>query len=155
VAPSRTYRDPHKELNVPDFSYTPKMTNDRSTLTPGWHPACLVAIADEETPPQWQMAAQSPRLWRWQFAVWEAVGQVPTASPEMQSAPTSQKFSPGGKVQASKAYVFTRKLLGRVIEPGEHINLDTLMPLPCQVLVARTNKNGEPIEFAGAGDALV
>lgn len=136
---------------MPDFSYQPKTTNDKSQLTPGWHPAFLMAIADEETPPDWQMAKQSPRLWRWQFAVWESPASMRDA-PEMQSTPTSQKFSPGGKYQASKAYVFTRKLLNRQIEAGEHVSLDPLMPLPCQVLISRTDKNGAPIEYANITD---
>lgn len=109
-------------------------------------------IADEETPTQWKMAMQSPRMWRWIFAVWESPAHVSQGPPELQSSPSSQKFSPGGKFQASKAYVFTRKLLNRPIETGEHVNLDPLMPLPCQVLITRTDQNGAPIEYANITD---
>lgn len=134
------------------FNYTPQTINDRSDLSPAWHPAMLMQIADEETPAGWQMAAQSPRLWRWKFAVWESQAHIPTTPPEAQSTVTSQKFSPGGKFQASKAFVFTRKLLGREIAPGEAIDLDPMMPLPCQVLVSRTDKNGAPIAYANIVD---
>ena len=137
---------------MPHFSYTPQTINDKSLLSSAWHPAFLVQIADEETPVGWQMAAQSPRLWRWKFAVWESAAHVQSTPPEAQSTVTSQKFSPGGKFQASKAFVFTRKLLGRDIQSGESIDLDPMMPLPCQVLISRTDKNGAPIEYANITD---
>ena len=137
---------------MPSFSYTPQTINDKSLLSSAWHPAMLMQIADEETPAGWQMAAQSPRLWRWKFAVWESPVHLTTTPPEAQSTVTSQKFSPGGKFQASKAFVFTRKLLGREIQPGECIDLDSLLPLPCQVLITRTDKNGAPIEYANITD---
>lgn len=137
---------------MPTFNYTPQTINDKSLLSSAWHPAMLVQIADEETPAGWQMAAQSPRLWRWKFAVWESPAHVQSTPPEAQSTVTSQKFSPGGKFQASKAFVFTRKLLAREIAPGESIDLDPMLPLPCQVLISRTDKNGAPIEYANIVD---
>lgn len=137
---------------MPDFSYQPKTINDPSKLTPNWHPAYLMQIADEETPPQWEMYKASPRMWRWIFAIWEVPQTVGQSIPELQSTPTSQKFSPPGRYTASKAFVFTQKLLGRKIEAGEHINLDPMMPFPCLVLVGRTDKNGAPIEFANILD---
>lgn len=125
---------------MPEFSYEPRTVNDKSALTEGWKPAFLYAIVDEETPAQWKMAEQSPRMWRWQFCVWEVQTLIGKQAPERQSAPTSQKFSPGGKFQPSKAFVWTCELLGRQIQPGERVNLDGLLPLPCRVKIRR---NGE------------
>jgi hypothetical protein len=138
---------------MPDFEYTPRTTNDKSTLTETWHPAFLVAIQDEPTPESWQMYAKSPRMWRWQFAVFNDAATLLQTAPERQSTVTSQKFSPGGgQAQAAKAYVFTCKLLGRQIQPGERVNLDPLMPLPCEVLVNRRDKLGQMIEYANITD---
>ena len=123
---------------MPVMEYQPRTINDRSSLTEGWHPAFLLAIEDEATPDTWQMFAQSPRMWRWKFAVWatpEAIAQTP---PERQSAPSSQKFTPKGRQPASKAYSWTVALLGRQIPPGEAVNLDPSLPLPCRVKVERS-----------------
>jgi hypothetical protein len=137
---------------MPAFSYQPaRSINDPSQLSENWHPAYLVAISDEATPEQWAMYQASPRLWRWWFAVWEHPSQLHT-TPECQTTPTSQKFSPGGKYQPSKAYLWTCKLLGRSFQAGESVNLDTLMPLPCKVYVKRTNTQGQPSEFANITD---
>lgn len=125
---------------MPSMSYTPKSINDKSQLTDGWHPAFLLAITDEPTPEGWQMAKTSPRMWRWTFAVWASPDVIDTVAPERQSAPSSQSFTPKGKNPASKAYSWTRELLGRDILPGEVIDLDPFLPLSCRVKVAR---NGE------------
>jgi len=122
---------------MPEMTFTPQSLNDKSSLTDGWHPAFLMAITDEATPDTWKMYEQSPRLWRWAFLVWEVPTLIPHQKPERQTAPTSQKFSPGGKFQPSKAYVWTCELLGHQIQPGERVNLDPLMPLPCRVKVRR------------------
>jgi hypothetical protein len=134
---------------MPAFTYTPRTVNDKSSLAPGYHPAFLLAIVDEEVPDGWQMKEKSPRMWRWQFAVFHAPEQIAQGgTPEHQSATSSQTFSPGGKFQPSKAYTWTCKLLGRKVEAGETIDLDPLLPLPCMVMVTRTKSDGTPIEYA-------
>ena len=126
---------------MPQMSYVPKSMNDKSSLTDGWHPAYLLAITDEATPPTWAMFPKSPRMYRWCFAVWERPEQVLAhEEPERQTAPSSQAFSPKGRQPASKAYLWTAELLGRQIQPGEAVDVDPLLPLPCRVKVAR---NGE------------
>lgn len=134
---------------MPVFHYEPRITNDKSTLTPGMHPGFLLAIQDEEVPDGWKMKEKSPRMWRWLFAVWP-VPEALTAGmrPEKQSATSSQTFSPGGQRQASKAYVWTCKLLGRKIETGESVDLDPMLPLPCWIMVSRTKSDGTAIEYA-------
>jgi hypothetical protein len=122
---------------MPEMSYTPQTVNDASALTMGWHPGFLVKIGDEPTPESWQMFAASPRMWRWHFLVWADASRIPHEAPEQQSAPSSQKFTPKGRQQASKAYSWASALLGHQIQPGERVNLDTLMPLPCRVKVER------------------
>jgi len=123
------------------MSYTQRALNDKSLLTDGWHPAFLVAITDEPTPESWKMFKASPRMWRWQFVVWSEPSQIGTQPPERQSAPSSQSFTPKGtKNPASKAYQWTTELLARQIQPGESVDLDPLMPLPCRVKISR---NGE------------
>ena len=127
---------------MPQMSYTPKSTNDKSNLTDGWHPAYLLAITDEPTPPTWTMFPKSPRMYRWCFAIWERPEHLTALEePERQTAPSSQAFSPKrGQNAASKAYLWTKEFLGREIQPGEAVDLDPLLPLPCRVKVAR---NGE------------
>jgi hypothetical protein len=136
---------------MPNFSYQPPSINDPSQLSEGWHPAYLLAITDEATPEQWAMYQASPRLWRWWFAVWEHPSVLHT-TPECQTSPTSQKFSPGGKYQPSKAYLWTCKLLNRSFNAGESVNLDELMPMACKVWVKRTNSQGQPSEFANISE---
>jgi hypothetical protein len=126
---------------MPSMVYEPKVYNDKSTLTDGWHPAYLLAISDEPTPESWKMYAASPRMWRWAFAVWPTPDAITQGPPERQSAPSSQKFTPKGRQPASKAYAWTSALLGnKQILPGESVNLDPLMPLPCR---AKIERNGE------------
>jgi hypothetical protein len=122
------------------MSYEPRSYNDKSVLSDGWHPAFLLAITDEPTPEGWKMFAQSPRLWRWHFAVWSTPDAIATQAPEHQSAPSSQKFTPQGRQPASKAYEWTCYLLARQIAPGERVNLDPLLPLPCRVKVVRKDE---------------
>lgn len=137
---------------MPQFTYQPRSINDPSQLSEGWHPAYLLSIADEATPEQWTMFESSPRLWRWLFAVWETPQHVQGTIPELQSAPTSQKFTPGGRYQPSKAYTWTCTLLGRTVQAGESVSLDDLLPLPCRLKVRRVNGQGQPIEFANLVD---
>jgi hypothetical protein len=126
---------------MPTFTSTPPGSGTgRSTLSEGWHPGFLLAITDEVTPRTWKMVEKSPRFWRWHFAVWEVPTLIGRQDPEHQSAPSSQTFSPGGQYQASKAYVWTCELLGRQVQPGESVDLDPLMPLPCRIKIRR---NGE------------
>lgn len=132
---------------MPEMGYETKSYNDKSSLTDGWHPAYLVAITDEETPEGWQMKAQSPRMWRWHFAVYATPEMIAQHQPEHQSAPSSQKFTPKGRQAASKAYLWTCELLQRQIAPGERVNLDPLMPLPCRVKVSRKDEYANIVDL--------
>ena len=125
---------------MPTMTNAPKVFNDQSLLTPGLHPAFLLAITDEATPEGWQMYEKSPRMWRWQFAVWDTPQTVTSDVPERQSAVSSQTFSPKGRQPASKAYAWTTALLGREIAVGESVDLDPLMPIPCMVSIERKNE---------------
>ena len=134
---------------MPTFTYTPHTINDKSSLSPGMHPAFLVAIVSEPTPPGWEMAKKSPVMFRWQFAVWESAQALAAGvAPERQSMVSSTAFTPKGNFQASKAYQWTSILLGREPAMGENIDLDSLLPLPCQLMVLRTDKLGKPTEYA-------
>ena len=108
-----------------------------SSLSDGWHPGFLIHISEEPTPPDWQMYQQSQTMWRWHFVVWQEPAVVTTQPPEMQSGLTSAKFSPKGRYQASKAYTWTKQILGRDIPPGQSVDWDTLYPAPCRVKVER------------------
>ena len=132
---------------MPEFSYESRTINDKSALTEGWKPAFLLAISDEETPPQWQMAKQSPRMWRWHFSVWEVSTLIGRQAPEHQTAPSSKTFSPGGKFQPSKAYLWTKELLGRDIQSGERVSLDPLMPITCRVKIRRNNEYANIVDL--------
>ncbi len=134
---------------MPPFTYTPRTINDKSSLTPGMHPAFLVAIVTEPTPENWEMAKKSPFMLRWQFAVWDSAQTLTAgAPPERQSMVSSQAFTPKGNFQASKAYQWTSILLGREPAAGESVDLDPMLPLPCQLMVLRTDKLGKPTEYA-------
>jgi hypothetical protein len=115
---------------------TPTVTP--SALSEGWHPGFLIHISEEPTPPDWQMFKQSPMMWRWHLVLWEVPTLIDKQAPEHQSGLTSAKFSPKGKFQASKAYLWTKQLLGRDTPPGQSVNWDTLYPVPCRVKVERT-----------------
>ena len=87
-------------------------------------------------------------MYRWHFAVWASEATIATALPEHQSAVSSRTFSPGGKNPASKAFLWTTALLNRRPNPGERVNLDPFMPLPCRIKIERTKNDGTPIEYA-------
>jgi len=114
---------------------TPPITP--SNLTPGRHPGYLLLISEEETPEGWPMRDQSPTMYRWTFCLWPDPSCITTIAPEVQTAVSSTKFSPKGKFQASKAYVWTSQLLGRQIAPGESVDYDTLYPVPCVCKIER------------------
>ena len=135
---------------MPEFYQQSSFTSDPSQLSEGWKPAFLCLITDDPKPDGWQM--KGTRMWRWHFAVWNSPEVIPNQAPEHQSAPSSQTFSPGGKNPPSKAYLWTVQLLGRRPQPGEHINLDPLLPLPCRVKVSRMRNDGTPIDFANIKD---
>jgi len=141
---------------MPAMVYTPKTYNDVSALSPGWKPAFLLEMADEETPSHFKMADNSPRMWRWRFAVYEVDTLIGRQPAERQSAITSQKFGPartlanGTPVQAARAYEWSEALLGRSIVPGEIVNLDPLMPLPCRVYVERKDQYANLKHLTGA-----
>lgn len=119
----------------------PTMTNRPpvapSALTPGRHPGYLLQIVEEPTPEGWPMAEKSPTLYRWFFALWEVPTLVDRQAPELQTGITSTKFAPKGKFQASKAFTWTSQILNKTIAPGESVNLDPMLPLPCSVKVSR------------------
>lgn len=131
---------------APEMSYEPRAYNDPSSLSLGWHPAFLLAITDEATPDGWMMHATSPRMWRWWFAVWSEPTLIAQVAPERQSAVSSQKFTPKGRQPASKAYLWTCALLRKQIQPGERVNLDPLMPLPCRVKIERKEQYANIID---------
>ena len=133
---------------MPDVVYEGGGLSDPSQLTEGWHPAALIELALEDTPPDWERAKRSPKQFRWFYAVWEAFADVTRTAPEAQSATTSTLFSPGGRYQPSTAYVWHSELLGHRPARGEHVNLDPLLPLACRVKIQRTDKNGQPSEYA-------
>ncbi len=132
---------------MPTFTIKPSSTNDPSQLTAGWHPAVLVEIADEETPDGWIMKERNPRLYRWQFRVWSRPEDMATQEPERQSAVSSQAFTPKGRNPASKAYTWTVELLGRMVLPGEAVDLDPLMPIPCRVKIERKEQYANIIDL--------
>lgn len=131
---------------MPEFGYAANSINDLSQLTNGFHPAYLMAIHREDIPEGW--VSYKPELsptenfhYRWCFLVWERADDVTSVLPERQSAISSKIFAPKGKKNpASKAYTWTCALLDREIVPGERINLDPLMPIPCVVLVERNEQ---------------
>lgn len=132
---------------MPEFKQeSSSFISDVSKLPQGWRPAYLCLISDEAVPEGWQM--RGGRMWRWHFAVWESPQHISSVAPEHQSAPTSKTFSPGGKNPPSKAFVWTCELIGRRPNPGESVNLDPMMPIPCRVKIARTKTDGTPIEYA-------
>jgi hypothetical protein len=117
------------------FSYTVKTINDPSNLPEGWRPAILLDVTEEDTPQNWQMHEKSPRMKRWHFAVWSDVSQIGHVAPEHQTAPSSTIFSPGGRNPASKAFVWTKELLGCEIFPGQDVSLHP--PIACRVKIKR------------------
>lgn len=127
------------------MTHTPQFFSEPSALIAGVHPAFLMAITEEATPPTWEMFKKSPRLYRWNFAVAHSVQTLDSFVPELVTAVCSKIFS-GGK-QPSKNYTWHCTLLGREISVNESVDLDPLMPLPCQLAISRT-KGGVPVEWA-------
>ena len=115
----------------------PTSTITPSKLTAGWHPGYLVTITEEATPADWVMAKQSPTLYKWWFAVWEAPGLIGQQEPEVQSGITSTKFAPKGRFQASKAYTWACQLLQRQLPVGAGVEWDEHVPLACRIKVSR------------------
>jgi hypothetical protein len=126
---------------MPEFVYEPRSTNDKSSLTAGWHPAFLICIGDDPKPPSWRDADIRPRIWRWHLVAWEVATLIGRQPPEHQTATSEQTFSPGGRQYGpSKAWRWTRDLLDREIQPSERVNLDLLArqtPIPCRIKVER------------------
>jgi hypothetical protein len=134
---------------MPDVFYDASgFFNDPSQLTEGWRPAALVHIGTEDTPPDWERAKRSPQQYRWYFAVWETTADMARSAPEAQSETTSTQFSPGGRYQPSTNFLWHAEFLGRRPVRGEHNNLDPLLPLPCRLKIRRTDKHGQPSEYA-------
>ena len=131
---------------MPVMTYTPSYFSEPSQLIEGVHPAFLVAITDDLTPPTWPMAQKSPRMYRWHFAVLHSLETFEQYQPERQTGITSQIFS-GGK-QPSKSYTWSCAILGRDIPADESVDLDPMMPLPCQLFIGRHDKAGKSIEWA-------
>ena len=117
-------------------------TGEPSNLTEGIHMAFLLAITDDPTPEEWPMFKNSPRMFTWHMAVYQTPNSVGREIPEYLTGLSSQTFSYGGK-RTSKAYDWTVKLLGRSLALGESIDLDPMMPMPCQVAISKKNASGE------------
>lgn len=130
---------------MPAQTYTRQFFSEPSDLSPGLHPAFLVAITEEATPPTWDMFKSSPRMYRWHFAVAHNPSSIATHVPELVTAITSKIFS-GGK-QPSKNYTWHCTLVGHEIQIDESVDLDPAMPVPCQLIVSRM-KGGKPVEWA-------
>jgi hypothetical protein len=134
---------------MPDIVYEGNSYNGPSQLSEGWHPSFLVDITIEDTPQDWERFKRSPKQWRWWVATWDTAADITRAAPEAQSTTTSTIFSPGGgKFDPSTCYRWHAELLGRRPAKGEHVNLNPMLPLPCRVKISRTDKNGQPSEYA-------
>lgn len=132
---------------MPTLTYTPQHYSDPSNLVAGVHPAFCVAITEEPIPEGWEMGKTHKYMYRWHFAVLDSVATMPHTQPEYQTAVSSPIFSAAGK-QVSKAYAWMSAMLGRAIALNESIDTDALLPLPCQLLIRRTDKTGQPSEYA-------
>lgn len=130
---------------MPKQTYTKQFFSEPSDLSPGVHPAFLMAIIEDATPPDWDMFKSSPRMYRWHFATAHSVDSVTTLVPELVTAITSKIFS-GGK-QPSKNYTWHCTLVGHEIQLDEEVDLDPVMPVPCQLAISRT-KQGKSVEWA-------
>jgi len=130
---------------MPKMTYVKQFYSEPSVLTPGLHPGFLMAITEEATPPEWDMFKSSPRMLRWHFAVGHTAETITTHVPELVTAITSKIFS-GGK-QPSKNYTWHCTLIGHEIQIDEEVDLDPMMPLPCQLAISRT-KAGKDVEWA-------
>lgn len=128
--------------------------SDKSELTRGRKPAFLCAITEELVPDGWPMQKRpGDTMFRWHFAIWENEQAINARQPEHQTAVSSKIFSPAGKKNpASKCWLWTAELLGRLPNPGEAVDLDPMMPLPCRLKVERTKRDGTPVDFAVIAD---
>ncbi len=122
-------------------AFQPKTVNDPSQLSHGRHPGFLLAIVEEAIPEGWESGKKDTHMFRWHLAVWEHPDHIMQYAPEQQSAISSRAFSPKGKFQASKAYVWSCALLGKEIPRGQGCDLDPLLPLACWVDVERIPGN--------------
>lgn len=122
-------------------TFQPKTISDPSNLTHGRHPGFLLAITEEAIPEGWAMGTKDTLMFRWHLAVWEHESHLAQYAPEQQSAISSRAFSPKGKYQASKAWVWACSLIGRELPKGQGVDLDPLLPLACYVDVERVPGN--------------
>jgi hypothetical protein len=130
---------------MPKQTYTAQFYSEPSILPPGLHPGFLMAITEEATPPEWDMFKSSPRMYRWHFAVGHTAETISTHVPELVTAISSKIFS-GGK-QPSKNYTWHCTLIGHEIQIDEEVDLDPMMPVPCQLAISRS-KAGKDVEWA-------
>jgi len=136
------------------MTYTPQHYSDPSNLVAGVHPAFLVAVTEEPIPDGWEMAKAHKFMYRWHFAVLDSVATMHHIQPEYQTAVSSPIFSAAGK-QVSKAYAWMSAMLGRAIALNESLDTDALLPLPCQVLISRSDKAGQPSDYATIDSKLL
>lgn len=133
---------------MPMMGYTSQTFSDPSALPAGVYPAFLLHVSEEPVPDGWAMKEKSDIMWRWYWALWASTAVVGQAPPELQSGVSSCTFSPGGRYQASKAYVWVKHMEGREIAQGERYDPNAHVPLPCMLTISRHNKKGEPMEHA-------
>jgi hypothetical protein len=145
---------------MPLMTHTPTYSSEPSDLVEGVHPAFLMAITEELTPPTWPAAVKAlaagkeiPPMYRWHFAVCPSFATVTSEIPELQTAISTTLFSGGSR--PSKAYTWTCTLVGREIPVHEGIDLEPLCPLPCQVFILRHDKNRVPITYANIDPRLM
>lgn len=131
---------------MPMMKYTPEYFSEPSELSPGYHPAFLLYVSEEDTPEDWPMYENSERMWRWHFAIAESETTLDAYVPEYHNAISSAKFK-GGK-HCTKSYTWLCTILGRDIPKDESIDPNDLVPLPCTLLIGRHDKNGKEIEYA-------
>ena len=139
---------------MPTMTNQPTHYSDPSQLTAGVHPAYLVAVTEESIPEGWEMAKAHKHMYRWHFAVLDSAATLGQVQPEYQTAVSSPIFSASGK-QVSKAYAWMSAMLGRAIALNESLDTDALLPLPCQLLISRTDKAGQPSEYATIDSKLL
>lgn len=142
------------------MTHTPTYSSEPSDLVEGVHPAFLMAVTEELTPPTWPAAVKAlaagkpiPPMYRWHFAVCPSFATVTSEIPELQTAVSTTIFSGGAR--ASKSYTWACTLLGREIPVNEGVDLEPLCPLPCQVFILRHDKNRVPITYANIDPRLM
>lgn len=132
---------------MPMMKATKASLSEPSNLTDGIHCAYLLAITDEATPENFINVEKNPRSYLWHFAVYQTPSSVGREVPEYITAWSTQICSYGGK-RASKCYDWTTTLIGRGLELNESIDLDPMMPMPCQVATSKKDSQGNPKDFA-------